>query len=171
VARGYDVARRLPDRLKAACRHKGAAFVEIFQNCIVHDKDVFAEFTEKKNADEGQLWLADGQPMLLAKGSKGIALDPETLSPRAVAVSDGDRQGAGVIVRAATNRAIAHMPVEMPFGPFPMALGVIHDDPARTVEAEVATQTRAVTSGKVADLRTLVSGGQTWRVGRGPAAD
>jgi hypothetical protein len=46
-------------------------------------------------------------------------------------VVDGDWQAAGVIVHDVTNRAIAHMLVEMPFGEFPMALGVIYDDPRR----------------------------------------
>jgi 2-oxoglutarate ferredoxin oxidoreductase subunit beta len=35
VARGFDVSKNLPDVLKAAHAHQGAAFVEIFQNCIV----------------------------------------------------------------------------------------------------------------------------------------
>ena len=40
--------RILPDVLKAAHAHKGAAFVEIFQNCIVYNDDVFAPFTAKE---------------------------------------------------------------------------------------------------------------------------
>ena len=42
-----DVHKNLPDVLKAAHAHKGAAFVEIFQNCIVYNDDVFAPFTAK----------------------------------------------------------------------------------------------------------------------------
>ncbi len=73
VARGFDVSKNLTDVLKAAYAHRGAAFVEIFQNCIVYNKDVFADFTEKKNADLGQLWLEDGKPMLFDKGLKACA--------------------------------------------------------------------------------------------------
>src|SRR6476659_224929 len=36
VARGFDVSKELGSVLKAAHAHKGAAFVEIFQNCIVY---------------------------------------------------------------------------------------------------------------------------------------
>ena len=46
VARGIDVHKNLPDVLKAAHAHQGASFVEIFQNCIVYNDDVFAGFTE-----------------------------------------------------------------------------------------------------------------------------
>ena len=42
VARGIDVHKSLPDVLKAAHAHQGASFVEIFQNCIVYNDDVFA---------------------------------------------------------------------------------------------------------------------------------
>jgi 2-oxoglutarate ferredoxin oxidoreductase subunit beta len=38
VARGFDVSKNLSDVLKAAYNHKGAAFVEIFQNCIVYNR-------------------------------------------------------------------------------------------------------------------------------------
>ncbi|MDE2041700.1 MAG: 2-oxoacid:ferredoxin oxidoreductase subunit beta, partial [Alphaproteobacteria bacterium] len=41
VARTYDVAKQTVEVLKAAHAHKGAAFVEIFQNCIVYNEDVF----------------------------------------------------------------------------------------------------------------------------------
>jgi len=138
--------------------------VEIFQNCIVYNKDVFADFTEKKNADVGQLWLEHGQPMLFGKGTKGITLDREKLCLKIVDVVDGDWQGAGVIVHDVTNRSVAHMLVEMPFGSFPMALGVLYDDPRPSFEEGVIAQNAKAAAGKVADLQKLVSEGQTWTV-------
>jgi 2-oxoglutarate ferredoxin oxidoreductase subunit beta len=164
IARAYDVARQLPDVLTAAWRHKGAAFVEIFQNCIVYNKDVFAEFTEKTNADAGQLWLEQGKPMLFAKGTKGIALDRQALALKVVDVVDGDWAAAGVIVHDVTNRSVAHMLVEMPFGSFPMALGVLYDDPVASFEQAVVAQNAALAAGKTPDLQKLVSQGQTWTV-------
>jgi 2-oxoglutarate ferredoxin oxidoreductase subunit beta len=171
VARGFDVSKNLPDVLKAAYRHKGAAFVEIFQNCIVYNKDVFADFTEKKNADDGQLWLEHGKPMLFGDrklgGTKGIALDSERLTLKVVEVVDGDWQSAGVIVHDVTNRSVAHMLVEMPFGLFPMALGVLYDDPQTSFEQAVVQQHQRAITGKTADLQKLVSQGDTWTVAHG----
>ncbi len=164
IARAYDVSKQLPDVLKAAYQHKGAAFIEIFQNCIVYNADVFADFTEKKNQDEHQLWVADGEPMLFAKGMKGIALDRDKLTLKVVDVADGDWQAADVIVHDKTNRSVAHMLVEMPFGPFPMALGVLYDDPRPTFESAVIEQNHMLAEGKAADLQKLVSKGQTWQV-------
>ena len=90
-----DVHKNLPDVLKAAHAHKGAAFVEIFQNCIVYNDDVFAPFTAKENAGK-QLWLKAGEPMLFDGGSKGLDPRPRRRSTlKVVDVEDGDWQAAG----------------------------------------------------------------------------
>jgi 2-oxoglutarate/2-oxoacid ferredoxin oxidoreductase subunit beta len=170
VARGIDVNKFLPDVLKAAHAHKGASFVEIFQNCIVYNDDVFAPFTAKEFAPEKQLWLKAGEPMLFAGGAKGLTLDRESLSVRVVDVVDGDWQAADVIVHHAANKMIAHMLIDMPFGPFPMALGVIYEDPAPTFESVVREQSEAASAGKNANLQELVSRGQSWEVTREPRA-
>ncbi|RDV06699.1 2-oxoacid:ferredoxin oxidoreductase subunit beta [Sphingorhabdus pulchriflava] len=164
VARGFDVSKHLPDVLKAAHAHKGAAFIEIFQNCIVYNKDVFEDFAAPKGAEARQLWLQDGQPMLFDGGSKGIAMDMDTLTLKVVGVAEGDWQAAGVIVHNVKNRAIAHMLVEMPFGEFPMALGVLYDDPRPTFDSAVTEQNAKLSEGKTPDLQALISKGQTWTV-------
>ena len=164
VARGFDVSKHLPDVLKAAHAHRGAAFVEIFQNCIVYNKDVFEDFAAPKGAEARQLWLEDGKPMLFAGGTKGIALDHATLSLKVVDVADGDWQAVGVIVHNVKNRAVAHMLVEMPFGEFPMALGVLYDDPRPTFDAAVTEQNAKLSEGKTPNLQKLISKGQTWTV-------
>ena len=164
VARGFDVSKHLPQVLKAAHAHKGAAFVEIFQNCIVYNKDVFEDFAAPKGAEDRQLWLANGEPMVFAKGTKGIALDAERLTLKVVDVVDGDHATAGVIIHDVTNRSVAHMLVELPFGDFPMALGVIYDDPRPTYEAAVTAQDAQARAGKSADLAKLLAKGQTWTV-------
>ena len=168
VARAYDVSKQLPDVLKAAHAHQGASFVEIFQNCIVYNEDVFAGFTDKANAGR-QLWLANGQPMLFGNAKAGenkeIALDIERLELKVVDVVDGDWQAAGVLVHDVTNRSVAHMLVEMKFGDYPMALGVIYDDPRPTFDDAVIEQNRTASEGKKPDLASLLKKGQTWQVG------
>nr|WP_314464513.1 2-oxoacid:ferredoxin oxidoreductase subunit beta [uncultured Novosphingobium sp.] len=164
VARSYDVSKDLPEVLMAAYRHKGAAFMEIFQNCIVYNKDRFDDFTDKAVAADMQVQCRDGEPLLYAKETRGLALDPETLSLQAVDVVDGDWQGAGVLRHNVRNRTLAHMLVEMLFGPFPMALGVILDDPAPTFESAVVAERQGLIAGKTADLGKLLARGQTWTV-------
>src|SRR3546814_15891178 len=72
IARGIDVHKNLVDVLKAAHAHKGASFIEIYQNCIVYNDEVFASFTDKQNANQKQLWLQAGEKMLFDGGAKEI---------------------------------------------------------------------------------------------------
>ncbi len=167
VARGIDVHKKLPEVLKAAHAHKGASFVEIYQNCIVYNDDVFADFTAKENSSK-QLWLSAGEPMLFEGGTKGLALDRDRLTVKVVDVVDGDWQGAEVIVHDPTNKAVAHMLIDMPFGAFPIALGVIYEDPRPTFESAVRIQNEDAARGKSPDLQALVSKGQTWQVTKEP---
>ncbi len=125
---------------------------------------MFHEFAAPKGAEDSQLWLENGEPMLFAKESKGITLNRETLALEVVDVTDGDWEAAGVFVHDVTNRSIAHMLVEMPFGPFPMALGVLYDDPRPTFEAAVAKERNLASEGKTPDLAALLAKGQTWTV-------
>jgi 2-oxoglutarate ferredoxin oxidoreductase subunit beta len=164
VGRGFDVSKNLPDVLKAAHAHQGTAFVEIFQNCIVYNKDVFDAFAAPKGAEAQQLWLENGQPLLFAGGTKGLSLDREGLALKVVDVVDGDWQAAGVALHDVTNRSLAHMLVELPFGEFPMALGVLYDDPRPTFEAAVAEERAKSSEGRDANLAKLLAKGQTWTV-------
>ena len=123
-----------------------------------------------KGAEDQQLWLADGEPMLFAKGAKGIALDREALELKIVDVVDGDWEAADVLVHNVKNRSIAHMLVELPFGAFPMALGVLYDDPRPTFESAVIEERAKASEGKEANLAKLLGKGQTWTVS-GTAAD
>ena len=155
-----------PDVLKAAHAHRGASFIEIFQNCVVYNDDVFAPFTDKSVAADKQLWLRAGEKMLYANGTKGLALD---MDRHMLKVVDGDSDE--VIVHDPKNRSVAYMLVEMPAAGFPIALGVIYEDPAPTFDSAVIEQNMAAAKGKAADLQALVSKGQTWMVEKEPRAE
>ena len=62
------------------------------------------------------------------------------------------------------------MLVEMPFGSFPMALGVLYEDPAPTFESAVVEQNAQASAGKAPDLQALVAKGQSWEVTKEPHA-
>ncbi|MGF1549603.1 MAG: 2-oxoacid:ferredoxin oxidoreductase subunit beta [Sphingomonadaceae bacterium] len=167
VARAIDVHKKLPEVLRAAHENRGASFVEIFQNCIVYNDDVFGDFTGKENAGK-QLWLEEGEPMLFDGGARGLALDREALDLEVVEVADGDWRGAGVLVHDSRNKAVAHMLLDMPLDPFPVALGVIYADPAPTFESVVREQQESAAAGKSTDLQQLVERGQSWQVTKEP---
>jgi 2-oxoglutarate ferredoxin oxidoreductase subunit beta len=62
------------------------------------------------------------------------------------------------------------MLVELPFGPFPLALGVLYVDPRPTLESAVIEERAKASAGKEANLAKLLGKGQTWIV-EGTAAD
>ena len=163
VARTIDTAQKaMPEILKSAHAHKGASFVEIFQNCIVYNDDVFADFTAKKSAPANQLHLVDGAPMLFDGGARGIAFDAAAMALRVIDILDGDI--SGVLIHDMTSKLQAQLLVDMPFGPFPMALGVIYHNPAPSFEAAVTLQNATVSMGKSTDLNALLRKGQSWEV-------
>ena len=168
VARGFDVSKKLPEVLIAAHAHRGAAFIEIFQNCIVYNKDRFDDFAVPKGADDTQLWCEDGQPLLFAGGTKGISLDEPNCTLKIVDVVDGDWEAAHVAVHNTKNRGLAHMLIDLrvtpQFADFPMALGVIYDDPRPTFEQSVIEQNAKAAEGKDTSFAKLLSKGQTWTV-------
>ena len=166
VARAIDVHKNLVEVLKAAHAHRGASFVEIYQNCLVYNDEVFASFTDRAVASEKQLWLKAGEKMLFAGGTKGIALDSVNLTLKVV---DGD--SPEVITHDPKNRSVAHMLVELPEVGFPVALGVLYDDPRPTFDSAVIEQNAAIAKGKTADLQALVAKGQTWQVEKEPRAE
>ncbi|HEX8533132.1 MAG TPA: 2-oxoacid:ferredoxin oxidoreductase subunit beta, partial [Allosphingosinicella sp.] len=65
---------------------------------------------------------------------------------------------------------VAHMLVEMPLQGFPVALGVIYEDPAPTFESAVIEQNAQASAGKKPDLQALVGKGQSWEVTKEPHA-
>jgi 2-oxoglutarate ferredoxin oxidoreductase subunit beta len=169
IARSYDIAQaKIPDILQRAYQHKGASFVEIYQNCVVYNDAAFEKFASKKAAPDALISLEHGQPMVFAKGTKGLRLNRDRLALEVVAVTDSNVEG--ILVHDETDKAIAELLLEMPFGAFPMALGVIYCDPAPSFETAVGEQISKAAAGKTRDLNALLRKGETWSVGEPAAA-
>ncbi len=165
IARGFDLAQaELPEILKRAHAHKGASFVEIYQNCSVYNDGAFEKFAGKKASPDAQLWLKKGQPMLFAKGTKGLRLDRDRLKLEVVPVVHGDADEAGILLHDESNRVIAQLLIDMPFGTFPVALGVIYCDPVPAFDTAVIEQNRKAAAGKKRDLNALLRSGDTWSI-------
>jgi 2-oxoglutarate ferredoxin oxidoreductase subunit beta len=165
VARAVDTQQaQLVDVLKSAHAHRGASFVEIFQNCVVYNDGVFDEFTAKEIAPEAQIVAQHGQPLLFGKDKRrGLRLDPRRLALEVVAVGEQGVSAADVLVHDQTNRTLAGMLAALEPPDFPVALGVLYCDPATPYEADVYKQVSA--AGKpVGGLNELLKSARTWSV-------
>ncbi|MDE0364623.1 MAG: 2-oxoacid:ferredoxin oxidoreductase subunit beta [Gammaproteobacteria bacterium] len=127
VARAVDIdQKRLPGLLNESRAHHGAAFVEILQNCIVYNKDVFDTVANRKTAADHQIHAQHGQPLLYGQDNrKGLRLNPRNLSLEGVMVNGSGAGAEDILVHDETNVALAHMLLSME-PPLPTALGVIH---------------------------------------------
>ena len=168
VARAIDTQQKhLPEVLKRAHAHRGAGFVEIFQNCIVYNDDVFADFTAKEVAPEAQIHVEHAKPLVFGKErGKGLRLRPGTLDLEVVTLGAGGASETDVLVHDERNHALATLLAGMQPPALPMALGVLYAEPAETYERAVHEQIRAAKAktGPV-DLTALLRSGHTWTVG------
>ncbi|MGI9415414.1 MAG: thiamine pyrophosphate-dependent enzyme, partial [Hyphomicrobiales bacterium] len=164
VARSYDVAQRhLVDTLTRAQAHRGASFVEILQNCIVYNADVFADVTDKSVAGDAQIHLTHGAPLLFGKeNDRGLRLNPQTLSIEAVTLGEDGITEKDILVHDETNPVLAGLLGTMAPPKLPEALGVLYCAPD---EAPAATEQELPSRDIMAErLNALMRKGHTWHV-------
>jgi 2-oxoglutarate ferredoxin oxidoreductase subunit beta len=165
VARSIDTATpHLVEVLKRARAHPGASFVEVFQNCVVYNDEVFADFTEKSVAADRQLLVEHGKPLLFGAGQRrGLRLKPGTLELEAVTLGENGVTEPDILVHDEKNRTLAAMLLGLQPPDFPMALGVLYCDPGPCYEEEVYRQIGSRTVSLAhADLNRVLRAGQTW---------
>ena len=162
IARAIDVDKNgLGSVLEAAHAFDGAAFVEIFQNCIVYNDDVFNAFTSKERAAEGQVHVKHGEPLLFGEDKgKGLHFNPKSLS---LEIVDARERPGDVLVHDETNPTLAQLLLSLHAPQFPTALGVVYRRPADTFEKTFYAKhpTGLKRTAKVADALRQTS---TWHV-------
>ena len=160
-ARGIDTDKvGLSEVLAAAHGFKGASMTEIFQNCIVYNEDVFADFTDRKTAADTQLRLKHGEPMLFgADSEKGIHFNSQSFS---LEVIDAQANPDQVLVHNETNKVLAQLLVELQA---PVALGVLYRNPGPTFEdAWYAPRKNGLTVAKKGKVNEALRSTNTWTV-------
>lgn len=167
VARALDTSiKDLGTVFTRAQSHRGTSFVEILQHCPVFHDQSWTHVADKALAQESQLLLQEGEPMIFGKAKdKGIALDPQTLRLRVLhADADGNFEQPPLI-HDPSNRSVAMLLAAMEPPTFPMALGVLYESSASVYEDQVLAQVDAQKSpDPMKDLRSLLEGSDTWSV-------
>ena len=156
-ARGVDTDKTgMAGVLQEAHAFDGAAFVEIFQNCIVYNEDVFASFTDRKNAAETQLHLQHGQPMLFG-ANKGMRFNPDTWS---LEVIDATAAPDDVLVHDERNAVVARLLIDLKL---PVAMGIIYRSPSESFEAAFYAQHPSGMR-RTQSVRDFIRGPSSWTV-------
>ncbi len=164
VARAVDTQQSdLIDVLKRARQHRGASFVEVFQNCVVFNDGVFDEFTDKKVSVDMQLPARHGEPLLFGKEkNRGLkiadgcfGLEVATVGENGVALDD-------IVVHDETNRSLAMMLATLAPPQFPMVVGVLFCSPSDTFDRQV--HAIEPVASELEDIHSLLRRGRTWTV-------
>ncbi|MCH2110509.1 MAG: 2-oxoacid:ferredoxin oxidoreductase subunit beta [Polyangiaceae bacterium] len=165
VARAIDTdAKNLGAVLRQAASHSGAAFTEIYQNCNVFNDGAFEDFRSREHKFDRQIHVEHGQPLLFGKEkNRGLRLNPVKLALEVVEVGEGGVSIDEVLVHDQTNITLAGMLARMPFGEFPIALGLIYCVPRPTFDGGMEAQMLEAQE-KSSDLDALLRSGNTWEV-------
>lgn len=163
VARAIDIDQKhLIEVLTGAHAHRGASFVEIFQNCPVYNDDVFHDFTDRAHAPDTQLHVEHGRPLRYGKdGNRGIRLKPEALDVEAVVIGQDGITEDDILIHDQTNKTLAGLLGTLKPPAFPQVLGVLYNDPIDSYEMQVAALGAARND---VSLNDLIRKTRTWTV-------
>ncbi len=169
IARTMDRdPKHLQHLLIRANQHKGASFLEIYQNCNIFNDGAFEIFTEKSTKPIETLFLEQGKPLVFgAAQNKGIKLDG--YKPVVVDIqNDADKESlwihderdfykAQILVRMFDDpKKDDHMP--RPFG-------VFYETERPCYEETLNLQIEDIIAGKgKGDLDKLLRGNETWTI-------
>ncbi|MBS1596581.1 MAG: 2-oxoacid:ferredoxin oxidoreductase subunit beta [Bacteroidetes bacterium] len=169
VARSMDRdPKHLQQLLIRSHQHKGASFLEIYQNCNIFNDGAFELFTEKGTKASEILMLEQGKPLVFgAQQNKGIKLDG--FKPVVVEIGNGasvdelwihderDFYKAQILTRMFDDPTIE--------GHLPRPFGVFYETERHCYEDVMVAQIEDVikTKGK-GDLDKLLRGRETWTI-------
>ena len=147
-------------------QHRGTSLIEILQNCVIFNDEVFAEVTDKSTQNDNQLHLEHGKPMLFGKDNEkglilnGFKLEVATIGENGITEDD-------ILVHDAhePDPTLHTLLINMTLPTHPVALGIIRDVEAPTygdlVEAQKADSQQKA---KINSMQELIQSGHTWTV-------
>jgi 2-oxoglutarate/2-oxoacid ferredoxin oxidoreductase subunit beta len=168
VARTIDSDRKhLTSVLRSAADHRGAAFVEIYQNCPIFNDNAFAPLTDPASRDDTLIRLEHGAPVRfgadrnrsLRFGRTGSLepVDVAAVGEDSLLVHDAhaDDPSYAFALSRLDNAGFTHSPI----GVFRQVPRASYDD---LMTEQIATARARQGEG---DLATLLAGADTWQVG------
>jgi 2-oxoglutarate ferredoxin oxidoreductase subunit beta len=157
VGRAIDTDKKgLTEVLRAAAKHKGTAFVEIFQNCNIYNDGAF-DFVREEKAN--RLYLQHGEPIVW--GDKGVRMRPDGVAEIVDATESGlmvhDAHADEPSQAFALSRLTWSAAGVVPFGIFRDVDRPVYDE-------QMAAQLEQAQAGGAGDLAALLHAGDTWTI-------
>jgi 2-oxoglutarate/2-oxoacid ferredoxin oxidoreductase subunit beta len=161
VARTLDVdAEHFTAVVTRAARHRGSAFIEVYQNCNVFNDGAFEYATDPSSKAESTIMLEHGKPLVFGKDRRrGVRLNG--LTPEVVALGSGvPLDDVLVHDETAADGAQAWITSRMAFPDYPECFGVFRAVERATYEDVL----RAPPPQPSATLQELLVGDDSWTV-------
>jgi 2-oxoglutarate ferredoxin oxidoreductase subunit beta len=158
VARAIDTDKQgMAEVLRAAAAHRGAALIEILQNCNIYNDGAFDHVREVK---ENRLYLHAGEEVRW--GEKGLRMRPDGT----IEVVPADAGGLLVHDPGRDDPGLAFQLARLGFGDIgAVPLGVIRAVERPVYDEAVRGQIAAATEQRGAgDLEALLHAGDTWSI-------
>ncbi len=163
VARSIDVEQKhLGEMLKRSHDHRGAAFLEILQNCNIYNDGAFNDLSDKAIKADHQLVLEHGKPLIFGKNrDRGIRMNG--MRPEVVTLGNGAGE-SDLVVHDEQNLSLAFMLANFET-PMPSPVGVFYATERPTYDAAINRQLDdAKAKQGPGNLRTLLNRGDVWDV-------
>ncbi len=166
-ARTLDTNPKLMTQIVAeSAKHKGTSLIEILQNCLIYNDKIHFDITDKANADETQLHLVHGEPMIFGKEkNKGIIL--KGLELKVAIIGEKGVSEDDILVHDAheESNTMHLMLIKMKGPEFPTAMGIIRAVATSTYNDEIAEQgEEAKKAATINTMDELLASGNTWHV-------
>ena len=167
VARTHDMDRKhMMETFRRAYEHKGAALVEVYQNCNVFNDGAFEQILSKSNRPEMLIPLEHGQPIRFGpEGEHGVIID-EQGKASIVKVDDVGVERLVVHDESRDDPGLAFTLSRLSKGPYsPTPIGVFRAVQRPDYGTLVSHQLVAAAEQKgPGDLAKLLGSGNTWTV-------
>jgi 2-oxoglutarate ferredoxin oxidoreductase subunit beta len=167
VARTHDMDRKhMMETFRRAHAHRGAAFVEIYQNCNVFNDGAFEDILAKEARASMLIPLEHGKPIRFGpNGERGVVIDG-TGRARVVAVDEVGEGALAVHDERAEDPSLAFALSRLASGPHePTPIGVFRAVERPTygelLDGQIAA---AIAKEGPGDLAALLRSGPTWQV-------
>lgn len=148
--------------LKRAHEHRGAAFLEIYQNCNIFNDGAFFTFTEKDSKPGHAIFLEHEKPMVFDEGRKGLRMEGYNLE--IIDLESGSHSVDDCLVYNETSLELAGIAARLQGQPgLPRPFGVFYREIRPTYESMLKEQIDHVISRKgKGDLEKLLQSSQNW---------
>ena len=165
VARTHDKDQKhMAMVFQRAAQHPGTAFIEIYQNCVIYNKDVFEDRIGKNERHEHLLFLEDQKALLFGKEKEyGIAI--RNLLAEKVLVKENGLEDVHVHREDLASSSYAFLLSQLEHPNFPQAMGVLYAHKEPGYQEELAEQSEKLEQKYgLAELDKLLRQGDTWQV-------